>query len=96
MKENWETDDEYPWGAFDEKDDRCDVCGQEFAGSCPIGSSQCPYRDELDDDEDDEDDDFSDIKDLDALVGDDKEAEELLDEAEDADFAFDSDDDRND
>ena len=58
----------------------CSVCRQEFTGFCPLNSARCPNMDKIVDEEEDEDEepDFDDVKKLDKVLGDDKEAEKLV------------------
>ncbi|MBW7908891.1 MAG: hypothetical protein H3C50_08250 [Kiritimatiellae bacterium] len=50
--------------------EECPVCRQEFAdGICPINSTDCPYRDDLDD-EDEDDFGFGDADDEDRVEDD--------------------------
>lgn len=65
--------------------EECPVCHQEFAdGVCPIASADCPYREDDDGDEDEDDEeDFEDVKHLRQVLKDDKEADRLIEEAED-------------
>lgn len=68
-----------PYEAGDEQYEECEVCHQEFTGTCPINSADCPYADFIDDDEDDAP-DFEDVENLNELLEDDEEVEKLLEE----------------
>jgi hypothetical protein len=59
--------------------EQCRVCHQEYTGSCPIGSAQCPFEKE-EGDEEDADPDFDDVKDLEEVLDDDEEADKLTEE----------------
>lgn len=69
---------EDPYDAGDEQYEECEVCHQEFTGTCPINSADCPYADFMDDDDDVPD--FEDVEDLKELLEDDEEVEKLLEE----------------
>lgn len=56
----------------------CHVCHQEYTGSCPLKSSDCPYNEN-----EEEDDAFDDGEESEELPGDDEEADRLVEEAED-------------
>ena len=60
----------------------CPMCNEEFCARCFPGSTLCPecYQEKLSDGEDVED--FADVENLDQLLGDNKEIDFLVDEAE--------------
>ena len=87
--ENFFDGDTLPFEEEDsDKHGFCETCDQDYDGSCPENSPDCPISfktedDEEEDDVDDEDDsDFDDIDDIDEIVGYDAEAEKLIDEEE--------------
>ncbi|MEM7392637.1 MAG: hypothetical protein AAF492_09840 [Verrucomicrobiota bacterium] len=61
----------------------CSMCGMEFCRMCYASSvcEDCFQQQQLDEDEDDSP-DFEDVKNLDALLGEDKEVEKILQESE--------------
>lgn len=71
---------------FEQEFKTCRRCKQEYTGTCPIASSACPMeQDEAgaaqEDDDEDGDKDFDDVDRLGTVLVDDKEADDLTDEA---------------
>lgn len=68
----------------EESGEICPRCRQEYTGICILNIPDCPFQDEDDEDpfadEDAKEPDFEDVKDLDGLLGEDKEAERLVEE----------------
>jgi hypothetical protein len=74
-------EDEESWWDTEDDGDVCPVCKQEYHGVCPIHSAQCPYQDPLESLLDDES-DFKDVDHINLLVEEDKEVEDILEEAD--------------
>ena len=65
----------------DEYMKECSMCGAEFCRICFPRSAVCPdCSDQETDEEDEESPDFDDVKNLDEVLGDDEEAEKLIEE----------------
>lgn len=62
----------------------CPRCRQEYTGTCLLNVPDCPFEEQEEDpfadDEEEEGPDFEDVPDLDKLLGDDEEAEKLVEE----------------
>lgn len=86
--ENFFDGDTLPFEEEDsDKHGFCETCDQDYDGSCPESSPDCPINfkgeEEEEEDFDEEDDsDFDDIDDIDEIVGYDEEAEKLIEEEE--------------
>jgi len=76
----YHADGEDEGSAGDDVYEECEVCHQEFGGTCPIASVDCPYVEEDDDVDEVDDPDFEDVEKLDELIGDDAEVEKIIEE----------------
>jgi hypothetical protein len=67
----------------DEYMKECSMCGAEFCRICVPRSAVCPdCADQEEEDEDEESPDFDDVSNLDEVLGEDEEAEKLIEEDE--------------